>query len=319
MRSDWTRAAHYLVFDAGPYGGPHGHEDKLSFELAAFGQSFIVDPGSYTYNKNDPFRAYFVGSQGHNTVLVDGQSQVRRWQKDNLTPKTASGDYATWISRPDFDYVVASYSDGYGVFEFKPPKDASIIEDVTHIRHILFVKPDYWVIVDELEASQTHTYQWLFHTPPTMQVKIGSDNRVVLRTRPDAACLCLIPANPQDVRVNSLAGSESPIQGWYSVDYRHKTPANVVVYEKNCSSMSMTTLLYPCRPGQTGDEVRVEPLIVSEGKGSGLVVQTGGGRDYLMFSRNGGLKQFGSYQASGIVAGVRTNHNGDVLLRFEGS
>ena len=49
MRSDWTSEARYLLFDAGPYGGPHGHEDKLSIELFAFGQPFIVDSCSYTY------------------------------------------------------------------------------------------------------------------------------------------------------------------------------------------------------------------------------------------------------------------------------
>ncbi|MBV7336996.1 heparinase II/III family protein [Chloroflexi bacterium TSY] len=30
MRSSWESSANYLLFDAGPYGGPHGHEDKLA-------------------------------------------------------------------------------------------------------------------------------------------------------------------------------------------------------------------------------------------------------------------------------------------------
>jgi len=81
MRTDWTSQARYLFFDAGPFGGPHGHEDKLNIEVCAFGQPFIVDSGSYTYHRQDPFRTYFVGSSGHNTILVDGQSQIRRWQK----------------------------------------------------------------------------------------------------------------------------------------------------------------------------------------------------------------------------------------------
>jgi hypothetical protein len=64
MRSNWTKDANYLIFDAGPYGGYHGHEDKLSIELYALGQAFIVDSGSYTYDREDPYRNYFVGSQG---------------------------------------------------------------------------------------------------------------------------------------------------------------------------------------------------------------------------------------------------------------
>ena len=320
MRSDWTEDARYLLFDSGPYGGPHGHEDKLSIELYAFGQSFIVDCGSYTYDKADPFRTYFVGSQSHNTILVDGQSQVRRWQKENLDPKTAVGNYATWISRPDFDYVAASYSDGYSVFEFKPPQDARTIKDVTHTRHILFVKPDYWVIVDELEATHPHDYQLLFHAAPEIGVTLVSGKKVVLASKPDAARLYLVPADPQSVQVNSFAGSQEPIQGWYSAEHEVKVPINTIVYEATKAAlMRMATLLYPCSPGQTADEVNLMPLTLTKGEGMGFVVTTPHGRDYLVFSQDPGTKQFGSYQATGIVAGVRTDNKGTILLQFEGS
>ena len=52
LRSGWGdgRTAYederYLVFDCGPLGeGNHGHLDVLSFEMAAYGRSLIVDPG----------------------------------------------------------------------------------------------------------------------------------------------------------------------------------------------------------------------------------------------------------------------------------
>jgi hypothetical protein len=319
MRSGWTRDARYLLFDAGPYGGPHGHEDKLSIELFAFGQAFIVDSGTYTYDRTDLFRTYFVGSQAHNTVLVDGQSQIRRWQKDNLNPQTALGNYATWISQPDFDYVSASYSDGYSLFSLEKPEDAEIIQDVTHTRRILFVKPDYWVVVDELQASTPHDYQTLFHTVPEIVARVGPENRVILGTRPEAATLCLIPVDPQNVKVSCLTGSESPIQGWYSASSRHKAPATVVIYEwENSASTVMTTLLYPCPSGQTGDGMSIKPLAVSGGEGLAFVVTTHRGSDYLLFSHNDSLKQFGPYQSRGIVAGVRTDNEGNILTQFEG-
>jgi len=319
MRSDWTKEARYLLFDAGPYGGPHGHEDKLSIELFAFGQPFIVDSGSYTYEETDPFRTYFVGSQGHNTVLVDGQSQIRRWQKDNMNPKPALGNYATWISQADFDYVAATYNDGYSFFSLRKPREPTIIKDVIHMRWILFVKPDYWVVVDELQASTPHNYQWLFHTHPEIVVSAGPENRVILGATPEAARLYLIPADPQNIKVSWLAGSETPIQGWYSMGYHSKTPSTVVIYEReNSLSTVLTTLLYPCPAGQASDEVGIEPLEVSRGKGLAFVVTTHRGRDYLMFSQDDSLKQFGPYQCKGIVAGIRTDNNGGILTQFEG-
>jgi hypothetical protein len=319
MRSDWTRDARYLLFDAGPYGGPHGHEDKLSIELFAFSQPFIVDSGSYTYEKTDRFRTYFVGSQGHNTILVDGQSQIRRWQHENLSPKSALGDYAFWINRPEFDYVAATYSDGYSLFSLKKPKDPAIINDVIHTRRILFVKPDYWVMVDELHASKLHNYQLLFHVPPEIVVRSGPDNRVILETVPGAPRLHLIAADSQNIKVRWLAGSEDPIQGWYSEDHHYKTPSTVVIFEReNSKSIILTTLLYPCSAGEMADEVSIDGLEVPGGKGLGFVVATHYGRDYLMFSQGEGLKHFGPYQSTGTVAGVRTDNNGDVKAQFEG-
>jgi hypothetical protein len=320
MRSDWTREARYLLFDAGPYGGPHGHEDKLSIELFAFGQPFVVDSGSYTYEAADPFRAYFVGSQGHNTVLVDGLSQIRRWQKANMNPKPATGEYATWVNQADFDYVAATYSDGYSFYSLWKPKEAKILKDVAHTRRILFAKPDYWVMVDELQASNPHNYQLLFHAPPELVARVGSDNKVILGTTSEAACLYLIPADPQNIKVGWLTGSENPIQGWYSVDHHHKTPSTVVIYEReNSLSTVMTTLLYPCPAGENGDEVRIESLEVSGGEGQAFVVTTNRGSDYLMFSQDDDLKKFGPYQSKGVVAAIRTDSIGHILTQFEWS
>ena len=105
MRSDWETApnARYLLFDAGPYGGYHGHEDKLNLEMYAYGQTFIVDPGCHNYDEADPYRAHFVSSHAHNTLLVDGKSQIRRWYRENLRPSVtaqASGGRGPQSSGP---------------------------------------------------------------------------------------------------------------------------------------------------------------------------------------------------------------------------
>ncbi len=318
MRSDWIRQDHYLLFDAGPYGGPHGHEDKLSFELCAYGQPFIVDPGSYTYFKADPFRNYFVGSEGHNTVLVDGRSQVRRWRQENWQPRPAPGNYAAWISRPDFDYVAATYTDGYGDFELERPADPAMITDVAHTRRILFVKPDYWLIVDELHASKPHTYQLLFHTMPEITVRSEPDNRVVL-TGPGETSLHVIPAGPGEVTVSCVAGSEAPIQGWYSAGSRHKVPATTVIYDwAGTSSVVFATLLYPCPTAQgNGRVASLTPLALSSGRGSAYSVVTPRGTDYLMFSPDDSLKQFGPYESRSTLVCIRTDAEQKVVNRFE--
>ncbi len=48
MRDGWTRDSNYLLFDCGPHGTMncgHAHADALSFQLAANGQTMLIDPG----------------------------------------------------------------------------------------------------------------------------------------------------------------------------------------------------------------------------------------------------------------------------------
>ena len=317
MRSDWKNEARYLLFDAGPYGGYHGHEDKLSIEVFAYGQPFIVDSGSYTYEEKDPFRTYFVGSQGHNTVLVNGHSQVRRWKKSNMNPERTSDNNVTWVSQNEFDYVAASYDEGYGDFSLRKPKEAKIISNVKHTRRILFVKPDYWILIDELQSSDLYNYQALFHSHPEIRVKAEADNRVILTTTHNSPCLFLIPADPHNINVKLVTGSENPIQGWYSTDHHFKVPSTAVIFEtEKRPSTVLTTLIYPCPAGQRGDEIKIEPLDVTGGKGISCVVTTSKGTDYLILSDSHDLKKFGPYESRGMVSGFRF-HDNRVTTMFE--
>jgi len=318
MRSDWTPKARYLLFDAGPYGGPHGHEDKLSLDVFAEGHPFIVDSGSYTYDSDDPWRAYFVSSVGHNTVLVDGQSQVRRWKKENLHPETISAVQAMWVSEANFDYVTSTYEDGYGHFKLHKPENAPMITDVIHRRYILFVKPDYWLLIDELQADQPHDYQLIFHTHPEMTAGIEAGKRVVLRAGKDQAQLHLIPADPAKVQVALSTGDEGAIPSWYSPGHYRKTPSTATIYvQSGQTSTRFVTLLCPYPAGQVAPQVTIEPLDLDSDHDQAYLVTTAHGCDYLMLSPDSQVKQFGPYSSTGLIAGVRVNQAGDIITRFE--
>ncbi len=314
MRSDWSTDARYLFFDAAPYGGFHGHEDKLSIEVFAYGQSFIVDSGSYTYEKTDPYRNYFVGSQAHNTVLVDNLSQIRRVQKTHRNPHLTKGSLATWASETHFDYAAASYDDGYGVLDLSKPKKTRINKDVTHTRRIVFIKPDYWVMVDELHASKKHDYQWLFHTPPQVKIHPGPNKRAILTTESNEACLHVIPADPHAINMSCVNGEEDPIQGWFSIDHLQKTSSATLVYEKkNVASVTQVTLLYPSDIESTCDDVSIESLPLPTGNNIAFKISSPSGTDFLMFSDDYSQKIFGPYKSDGIFAGVRTDETGAIL------
>jgi hypothetical protein len=318
MRSGWSTDARYLFFDAGPHGGYHGHEDKLSIEVFAFGQSFVVDSGSYTYEKENPYRAYFVGSQGHNTVLVNGLSQMRRWMDEPPSNQKKPESFATWISNETCDYVSSCYAGGYGEFSLEKPKKKALITDVRHTRHVLFVKPDYWMLADEIEASHPYCYDILFHTPPGIAVKEAGNKQIILSKSDDGPGLRIIPAEPGNVEVSCVAGTETPIQGWYSVGHLKKTPSEVVIYRSdNRESVLLLTLLFPFRSGKSKEQVALKSLAVRGGDGKALMIEVGSGVDYLMLSRDQIQKQFGGHESSGGVCLIRTDREGQVLKRFD--
>ena len=161
--------AQHLVFDCGPLGeGNHGHFDALSFELAAFGRSLIVDPGRYTYSEAvDPadginWRVHFRSTAAHNTVCVDGQQQTR------YTPKAIKE-----VSRHSHGSVRHKISgpaaEALRVEQFHAPqldvlhgRVTSHAYDAVHDRCLVFVDRRYWIVCDWLRAPSEHDYTLTF-------------------------------------------------------------------------------------------------------------------------------------------------------------
>uniref|UniRef100_UPI00190F100A heparinase II/III domain-containing protein n=1 Tax=Klebsiella pneumoniae TaxID=573 RepID=UPI00190F100A len=66
--------------DVGPLGCPqsggHGHADLLSIQCSAFGEPYIIDPGTYCYTPAEEWRDFFRNTTSHSTVIVDGAGQA---------------------------------------------------------------------------------------------------------------------------------------------------------------------------------------------------------------------------------------------------
>ncbi len=117
----------------------HDHGDWNAFNLYAFGIPLALDAASGVYA--DPsHKAWHDKSVAHNTVVFGGRSQQRK-----------DGKILTWITRPEADYSVSDASAASGVDKF--------------VRHVLFVKPDYFVIWDEIHANEPAA--WMLHTTAT--------------------------------------------------------------------------------------------------------------------------------------------------------
>lgn len=242
MRSNWQRDAHQLIMDVGPLGchgtNGHGHADLLSIQCSIFGEPCLVDAGTYGYTAEPRWRDYFRGSAAHSTVTVDGRDQAGpagpfRWQQ---RPRA---QLRQWHSTPQFDLVDAEH-DGYLAQGIK----------VRHRRRVVFIKPDFWMLVDDLEGEGRHKAELAFQFAP-MPVSLDSGSWARAETA-TGATLWLAPISNTPLHASVKHGELQPPRGWHSADYGQREPAPCLIYSASAQLPArIVTVLYPDRRGRT--------------------------------------------------------------------
>ena len=261
LRSGWGDAAtkfsdaQYLVFDSGPLGeGNHGHFDCLSFELAAFGRSLIVDPGRYTYSEagDTNWRVRFRGTSAHNTVCVDGRQQTCYTPKP-AQPGTrhAAGTVRHKIGGRAPEAALIERQHGPH-FDLLHGRARSHEYDALHERCIVFVDRRYWIVSDWLRAPTPHDY--------TLNFQLGAHAEGGTRLAPGAALRASSPGllllRPE------RAGVHNVIQpSWVSARYGDKQAAPALQSRLYACDADFDTVLVPwqrAEPAVTVEDLAVE-------------------------------------------------------------
>ncbi|MCB9516490.1 MAG: alginate lyase family protein [Candidatus Latescibacteria bacterium] len=218
FRSGWGVDRSYAlethaVFDVGPRGGWHGHDDALTFCLGAYGRPLVTDSGFYTYN-DDAWRAFFTSPAAHNVLVhADGDEAGR-----SETPQRLF-----WRTGADWAWQAALLDLGDGR---------------SWIRHFVHLAPDDVLLVDRCSGPGGRPLTLLFHFPPTATL---SGDAAMLRLSDGAATLDLASLDTTDLTL--LRGVEDPPQGWISPAYGQREANDVAVYSAGRGS-AFTTLLH---------------------------------------------------------------------------
>jgi hypothetical protein len=236
MRSGWDSGARWLWFDGGPFGYGHQHEDKLEIVVAAYGKLFLTDPGNFTYERSQ-WRSYFIDSPSHNVVLVDGQPQRRRGQKRNAYVVKEPLPHV-WISEPGFDYAEATFDESFG---------GSVGRNVSHTRAVLFVKPDFWVVLDTMNSKdgKDHTYEAMFH----FDGKVKADGLRLVTADAGEPNLTVAARPDAGLALSVVEGKENPVQGWLPAGLSKVRPSPVGIYKLKGSTARMLYVLAPAPKG----------------------------------------------------------------------
>ena len=313
MRNDWRREANYLFFDVGPVGVLHGHEGKLAVEVVAHGRSMVEDLGVHTYattERDIPFNEFFTASAAHNTVIVDGKSQVRLKTGPFTTAQPLSNP---WFSTATCDFLLGSYTEGYG-----EAASDEIDRSVVHHRSVIFIKehkagdPEYWIITDYLTGDGVHTCEQLFHLIPA-EVKVDPGTKTVRTVTQDQPNLGFIPAATDEIEVEVVEGRTEPsLQGWYCGGGPRPTPAPCVTYRRTGMLPTVfQTVLVPMKANGVA-----LPMVESLGApdDSWIRIMFPDGREDIYCSPvEAGDQQLENIAFTGEAALIRRNSDGTLL------
>ncbi|MCE5186353.1 MAG: heparinase II/III family protein [Planctomycetaceae bacterium] len=282
MRTGWEKDDLYMVYTCGELGVKdqncvHGHADALSIDVSGFGETLLIDPGRNIYE--GPYRIWFKGTSAHNTVAVDGKDSSELADEWMFKTK-ADSKVDCWSSTDKFDYVDGRHN-GY----------ERLADPVTHRRRVCFVKPHFWLVIDDLIAADSHSYSQYFHFGP--QAKLQSDPDLsVTAVYPNGAGIVVRPLQKDSLAFKEYNGSKEPIQGWVSYDYAVKVPAPVIEYSvRKRGPVRLVTLLVPFK------EKPVDCSIESGGKD---VYKIGFGQtEYQILLPDGTDKKVGNFEFDG--------------------
>ena len=145
----------------------HAFADQNSFYLQAFGEALAIPTGYRPMYGDEHHKNWTWQTKAHNSVLVNGEGQ-------DVRTRSSRGRMVSALISPEFDYACGDASRAYG-------------GRLDFLRHVIFVRPDYLVLVDELAAPKPSTFDWLLHAWERMDV--SPETGRVITTRGDARLL----------------------------------------------------------------------------------------------------------------------------------
>jgi len=133
-----------VMMRAAPLGNiSHSHADQNAIVLGAYGSPLLVNTGVRPWYGSPFCKQWYWTTKAHNALEIDGKGQ----------PKTgeAAGKFVVFQPGKQYDYVVGDATPGYG-------------ENVERYRrHLLFLRPDVLVVVDEVKARKPVSLKFWLH------------------------------------------------------------------------------------------------------------------------------------------------------------
>lgn len=199
------RRASMLIVKGQAFTRSHAHADQLGFELFAFGRSLLVDSGKFGYDR-DSWRHYFTSDRAHNVVGLQGVD----FDAADTRLGTSGLSQARLVDDSRY-FIEGAITRG---------------EYFTHRRTFEYLPGRTLIIADEIDAGDTDVPVVYFHLAAGLRAEFC--NGVVTISSSGTMLATLVMA-PSVFSAEIICGREKPsIQGWLSLSYGSRIPANVI-------------------------------------------------------------------------------------------
>ena len=190
----WCRCDH------GPHGylsiAAHAHADALSIELRCGGVEVLVDPGTYTYQGEAEWRAYFRSTIAHNCLELAGQNQ------------SVAGGPFMWLSAAAASEVETSGLDGGPKAVWRARHDGyrRLSPAALHERTVTLHRDTRRLVVeDAVESAGRHDCRLAFHIGPEVDCFLDG-SMAQLSWRTGAGAMARVAAAAGGARWSAVCG-----------------------------------------------------------------------------------------------------------------
>jgi hypothetical protein len=192
----------FMLFKSSPYGSvSHSHADQNSFVIFKGGVALAIPSGYYGPSYGMPHHAEWTRStKANNSVLVNGQGQVIRDDK-------ASGKIIHFEDEQAHTCLVADATPAYqGNLR-------------SFVRHILFLRPGIFLLLDQLEAPSEANFQWMLHAFEKMKT---GDRKVI--SQKEGARLSIRFESSQNLEISQTDVFDTPYNTGIPEEFHKDVP-----------------------------------------------------------------------------------------------
>jgi hypothetical protein len=130
------------------------HADNLHLDIWYQGENCLFDGGSYKYNTTEKLLRYFMGTESHNTIMLEGHDQMLK------------GDRFIWYNWSQAEWSSLKETENTYIFEGKVSCFTYLNKEIKHYRKIVKWKNTCkWEIEDCIDGNPKNmNMRQLWHT-----------------------------------------------------------------------------------------------------------------------------------------------------------